>query len=442
MAMLARSTQHDDVIRPMTRVGLLPLTALMLALAGASAQAEMLTLDPVGSGSAGAVSGSQLTQPGSGENDLQTSLPSVFNGADVNTIIGANRFYSAGIFGQGSITANVEAGHIWNGHETLGHVSVFQNDPATMDSDGNPATPEYDRHATWVGMMIGGRPGGAIQGGWQTGIAPLTDLRSGAVATVWGGSAYSLGFNFTPNTFTQPYNAYFGQADVINSSWGFTDPSGSNSYTIAMDGMANMNSSTTFVVSAGNSGDGPNTVGSPGAGYNAITVAALQNDGANNYSSVASFSSRGPQDYYDPVNGTVRGVRAAVDIAAPGTDLTSAYYGGQTGGNNPTLPGSPSGVPGGPSFYSGGLAGTSFSSPIVAGAASLVDSASYTSATLAGNAASRGAGGQGGADEQRRQDRRLGQRPGGPRQRQRRRDHHPVPGLGQRRRRAEPGPGL
>jgi len=388
--MFIHRIHNDDVIRrpsrPVALIGLLRLAPLVLALAAGAAPAGVLTLAGAGSGSAAA-----LAPAGGGENHLQTSVPGVFTGANVGTLVGADRFYNAGIFGQGAITANVEAGHIWNGHETLGHVSVFQNAPGTLDSDGNPATPEYDRHATWVGMMIGGRPTSAATAGFQTGIAPLTDLRSGAVATAWGGTAYSLGFNFSANSFTQPYNAYFGQADVINSSWGFTDPESSSGYSIALDGLANQNPNTTFVVSAGNAGPGPNTVGSPGAGYNALTVGALANDAANNYDSVASFSSRGPQDYYDPINGTVVGVRAAVDIAAPGTDLTSAYYGGQTGGNNPTLTGSPNGPAGGPTFYTSGLGGTSFASPITAGAATLIDSASYTSATLAPNAASRDA---------------------------------------------------
>ena len=60
------------------------------------------------------------------------------------------------------------------------------------------------------------------------------------------------------------------------------------------------------------------------------------------------------------------GVRAAVDIAAPGQDLTLAEYDGPTGGN----------AFGGPSsltdnLYRGGLNGTSFSAPIVSGAAML-----------------------------------------------------------------------
>jgi len=71
------------------------------------------------------------------------------------------------------------------------------------------------------------------------------------------------------------------------------------------------------------------------------------------------------------------GVRAPVDLVAPGENLTLAYYGGGTGGN----------AFGGPvtlqnNLYSSGLNGTSFAAPIVAGGAALVASAGkalYTS---------------------------------------------------------------
>jgi hypothetical protein len=159
---------------------------------------------------------------------------------------------------------------------------------------------------------------------------------------------------------------------------------------VALDGMANANPDTTFVVAAGNSGPAVNTVAAPGAGYNAITVGALQN-GSNNYNSVANFSSRGPNTYIDPVNGIFPGLRAVVDLVAPGDQLMSASFGGQGGRNNSTLPGSPNGPPGSPSFYTSGLSGTSLASPIVAGAAALIDSASYNTPALAANAASRDA---------------------------------------------------
>jgi subtilisin family serine protease len=323
----------------------------------------------------------------SGENDLVTNVPGTFaSGTSVSSLIGANRFYNAGFTGQGTITANVEAGHIWNGHESLAHVASYANDAAAW---GTTTADLYDRHATWVGQMIGGRSTAVGGGAWQTGIAPGTDLRSGAITSGWAGSAYALSFNFDPNSFVGGYSPYFGTADVINSSWGGNSPAGNNAYAVVLDGFAAQNSQTTFVVSAGNSGPGTNTVGFPGSGYNAITVAALNNGGNNSYDAVANFSSRGPMDFFDPIqNKVISGVRAAVDIAAPGTNLTGAYYGGQTGGNNTSLSGS-SNNGAAANTYSTSLAGTSFASPIVAGATALVKSASYNTPALAGNAASR-----------------------------------------------------
>ncbi len=321
-----------------------------------------------------------------GENHIVSDVPGTFqNGTNVNNLIGANRFYNAGFTGQGTITANVEAGHIWNGHEALTHVTQYQHDAAAF---GTTTQDLFDRHATWVGSHIGGRSTAVNGGDWQTGIAPGTDLRSGAIASAWAGSAYALSFNFSAASINGGYAPFFGTADVINSSWGGTSPAGNNFFATALDGFAAQNSRTTLVASAGNSGPGQNTVGYPGSGYNAITVAALQNGGNNSYNTVANFSSRGPQDYFDPTNGIVTGVRAAVDISAPGTNLTAAFYGGQTGGNNTTLAGSANNGTN-PNFYSTSVAGTSFASPIVAGGVSLLKSASYNTPELAGNAASR-----------------------------------------------------
>ena len=329
----------------------------------------------------GLTAGYEYPELGQGVNQVSNSFPSEPTGIVINDFLGADRFYNAGITGQSAIAANVEPGHIWPGHESLGHVSSFSHH---AEAYGSTTSDLYDRHATWVGMIIGGRKGGAVQGDFQTGISPGVDLRSGAINTAWTGSAYSMSVNYNWNTFTTPFNAYFGTADVINCSWAGGDPTGTYADTILLDSMVYSNPRTTFVVVAGNAGPGTNTVGWPGSGYNAITVGGLGN--ANAYDSVASFSSRGPQDYSDPVNGTVLGVRAAVDVSAPATNIKTAYYGGQTGGNNPSLPGSPSGIPGGPSSYTVGLNGTSLAAPMVTGGAALLASASYNTAGLSGNA--------------------------------------------------------
>jgi subtilisin family serine protease len=329
---------------------------------------------------------------GTAENQLMTNIPASFAGADVGVVVGASTFYSHGITGQGTKVANVEGGHIWNGHETLAHVAGYVhdasawNDPGTI---GDQQSDLYDRHATWVGMVLAGR-NAALPGVHKTGIASGATLLSGAIAAGWNGNGYSQRFSFNANSLLMPYATFFGNTDVINSSWGITDPPGIAPITVAADGLADANSNTTFVANAGNAGPASNSVGTPGSGYNVITVGALENDGGNRYDVVAAFSGRGPQSYGDPVHGAIPGVRAVVDIVAPGSNLTTAYYGAPTGGNNPTLPGSPDGPPGTPSFYSS-VSGTSVAAPIVAGGAALIDSASYNTPALAANSASRDA---------------------------------------------------
>ena len=187
-------------------------------------------------------------------------------------------------------------------------------------------------------MMIGGR--GA--NGWQTGIAYGTDLRSGAIATTWNltPGSWSSSFNISHSTFLHGYGNFTStvQADVINSSWGMDETTGSDFYGAALDAFAAQHPQTTFVLAAGNSGPSGNSVASPASGWNGISVGALANDGNNNYNTIADFSSRGPQDYYDPVNGVVEGVRAAVDLVAPGSSLSSAYYGGRQAETRETRP--------------------------------------------------------------------------------------------------------
>lgn len=288
---------------------------------------------------------------------LNTNIPTALTGANVAEIIGADVFHNSGFDGSGTVSSNIEAGHIWGEHETLTHVTSFTNHPDDAYADPH-------RHATQVGMMIGGRQtqGGGVH---QEGIAPETDLRSAAIATSgWGGGTT---FNLSVATLAYALSSTesgFGTADVINASWGATHPSGDHWTAQIPDALAYDNPGTTFVVAAGNSGPGTNTVLSPGSGYNNITVGALQNDGDNNYDAIAEFSSRGPQAYWDPVNGTIAaGVarRGAVDIVAPGTNLVSAHYDVDN--------------PGATNLYASPLSGTSYSAPIVAGGVALMHDA-------------------------------------------------------------------
>ncbi len=308
---------------------------------------------------------------------------------DLNAFLGADRYYTNGtaITGQNTVSVNLEAGHVWNGHEALQHVNTFYNSADTFG--GGAVAPLYDRHATWAALFIGGRATPLDPSILETGLAPGTDLRSAAVATGWSGNAYALSFGLSANSYLTAYGNSFAVADVINSSYGYGDAGGTATFTIYSDAMSFQNPDTLQVVSAGNNGPGANTVGAPGSGYNTLTVGALGS--ANNFDTVASFSSRGPQNfaYLDYAAGgatvTVPGVRAVVDISAPGESLVSAFYGGQTGGNNTNLVGS-SNLGTNADAYSSGIAGTSFASPIVAGGAALAYSAAKTLPTLSTNA--------------------------------------------------------
>ncbi len=305
---------------------------------------------------------------------------------DLNAFLGADRYYTNAtpISGQNTVSVNLEAGHLWNGHETLQHVTTFYNSADTFG--GGAVAPLYDRHATWAAMFIGGRETALDPSIEETGLAPGTDLRSAAFATHWSGNAYALYFVFSPNSYITAYSSAFAVADVINSSYAYSDPGGDDESTMFSDAMSFQNPETLQVVSAGNSGPGANTVGAPGSGYNTLTVGALGS--ANNFDSVAVFSSRGPQDFAygtDTNIVTIPGVRAAVDLSAPGESLVSAFYGGQTGGNNTNLVGS-SNQGTNEDAYTAGIQGTSFASPIVAGGAALVYSAAKTLPTLATNA--------------------------------------------------------
>ena len=309
---------------------------------------------------------------------------------DLNAALGADRYYdhSTPITGQDTISTNLKAGYFWNGHETLQHVATnATNFIADAQSWGGASVAaKYDRHATWAAMLLGGRATESSSAVYQEGIAPGTDLRAAAIASQWNAPAYALSFGLTLDSFLTPYEQTFGVADVVNSSYGFTDPDGTDFRSIAMDAYCFQNPATTYVASAGNSGPSANTVGSPGSDYNAITVGAL--DGPNTYTVMADFSSRAPQDFgYINSEGqtvTVAGVRAAVDVSAPGNGLVSAFYGGQNGGNNADIGGVDQGS--GADLYSIGIRGTSFAAPIVAGGAALVASAAKTLPTLSGNA--------------------------------------------------------
>ncbi len=288
---------------------------------------------------------------------------------DVAALLGANRFYEQGIFGQGATAAIVEGGLVWNGDSSTQHVTHYYAHPDTWRHDLGDTRDLWDRHATWSGSLLGGR-GPSPE---RTGMAPLVDLRSGATATRWVGTAYTSSWGQTATTVDAPYRHFTETepVDVINGSWGFTDRSASHSVTVGIDALAYEHPQTVIFGAAGNSGFSSNSVVSPAIGMNTFSVGGLDYaEGA--YDVRWSSSGRGLSDYYDPVNGFISSVRASVDLLAPSENLSALRYGGATGGNNDTLSGSLAVA----TRDSNGLFGTSFSTPIASGAAALMYSLS------------------------------------------------------------------
>lgn len=298
-----------------------------------------------------------------------------FNGVYVNDLVGASTFYNLGFGGTRAVVANIEAGAIWNGHETLvGRVSQFIADPAIVGTQLG----QFDWHATFVGQAIGGNG----QFTYQDGIAPTTQLWSGSIATQWiptTGNSFTGSFDITDASFFYPYatamrtgittGGVTRQADVVNSSWGYSDSAGRVTETIAIDALA-LQGKVVTVIAAGNEGPATNTVGGPASGYNGIAVAALTGDNLTPpFGLVAPFSSRGPGDFFNPATTTtIPNVRPTVDIAAPGDQLTLAFYGGVTGGHTSGT----DSTNGSGAYYIPDLGGTSFAAPIVAGGAALM----------------------------------------------------------------------
>jgi hypothetical protein len=309
----------------------------------------------------------------------------VFNGVNINQLVGAETFYNHGYDGRRAVVANVEAGHVWNGHETLAHVSTYLNDP----SIDLPAGRQYDWHATMVGQIINGR--GILYGleldtfkfAAYYGIAPGATLWSTAIASQWNPDPegeFTGSFEITPASLIYGYQKPMAdgvagrRADVVNSSWGFEDPAGADDITKLTDALAYANH-TTVIFAAGNHDTGTAKVGGPASGFNSIAVGSLSSDtSAPVYGGVSDFSNTGPNDFYNPqTNVTIANVRSRIDIAAPGDNLTVAFYGGVTGGHtsgaDPTA--------GAGQYYIRDMAGTSFASPIVASGASLLVDVGY-----------------------------------------------------------------
>jgi hypothetical protein len=330
-----------------------------------------------------AACGQETASPPAGQ--LLTGPYDPVSGGDfrfVNDLVGGGIFYNNGFLGGSTIIGNIEAGHVWGGHEVFNRVGLGIGPAVERQISAPGVTGQLDFHATMVGHVLAGtgyvaasgtNPGGYTYVG--IGMAPHARLWSGAIATSYSTSTSSIGsFETTPASTIPVFRQFFQgisgtAADVINSSYGGSDPTATQPESLAIDALAFQNPNVTFVAAAGN--DGTAAVSAPGNVYNGITVGSL---GGTNFRTPSDFSSRGAVDFYNPVTGTTStGVRAAVDIAAPGELNVLAAYLGPTGGLAPltNITQNPSPV----DKYFVNQDGTSFASPTVAGGVALMKDA-------------------------------------------------------------------
>ncbi|GAB1508808.1 S8 family serine peptidase [Actinophytocola sp. KF-1] len=259
--------------------------------------------------------------------------------------IGAPEAWAAGHTGAGATVAVLDTG-----------IDVTHPDLADAVTQGRNFTDsdtEDDRfgHGTHVASIITGA------GDRYQGVAPDAKLLNGKVLDDFGGGMESwiiAGMEW----------AAASGADVINMSLGGWPTDGSDPMSQAVDRITE-ETGALFVIAAGNSGPGAETVSSPGAADAALTVGAVDRD-----DQLAEFSSRGPR-WED---GAIK-----PDITAPGVDIVAAKA------KNGII-----GDPVGDSHMA--LSGTSMAAPHVAGAAAIVAAqhpdwqAGQLKATLMGSA--------------------------------------------------------
>ncbi|MCX5402835.1 S8 family peptidase [Streptomyces sp. NBC_00335] len=244
---------------------------------------------------------------------LDTSVPQ----------IGAPVMWKAGYTGTGVKVAVLDTG-VDQAHPDLKGIEIaeknFSDAPDSLDRNG---------HGTHVASTVAGT--GAQSGGRYKGVAPGARILDGKVIN-------DDGWGVDSGIISGMQWAVDQGAKVVNMSLGGQDFPGVDPKEAAV---ARLSPKALFVISAGNSGDLPGTIASPGSSPAALTVGAVDKQNL-----IADFSSRGP---------TADGV-SKPDITAPGVDITAAL---STHAWNPD----------GKSYTA--LSGTSMAAPHVTGAAAL-----------------------------------------------------------------------
>ncbi|MGW8889529.1 S8 family serine peptidase [Streptomyces sp. NPDC055749] len=237
----------------------------------------------------------------------------------------APKAWAAGYDGKGTKVAVLDTG------ADTDHPDLADRVTASKNFTDSQSTMDWRGHGTHTASTAGGS--GAASDGLKKGVAPGTDLLIGKVLNDYG-------YGQTSWIISGMQWAVDEKADVVSMSLG-SSAIGDCSDPLA-DATEELSKSThtLFVVAAGNSGPGTETVSSPGCVPSVLTVGAVDRD-----DTTALFSSRGPV----AVTHTLK-----PEIAAPGVGISAAATGGR-------------------GLYAyRTMSGTSMATPHVAGAAAIV----------------------------------------------------------------------
>ncbi|MCX4793157.1 MULTISPECIES: S8 family peptidase [unclassified Streptomyces] len=244
--------------------------------------------------------------------------------------IGAPAAWSRGYDGSNVKVAVLDSGIDATHPDLAGQIAEavdFTDSPnGTVDGHG---------HGTHVASTIAGT--GKASDGLRRGVAPGAKLGIGRICDADGrcaGDAVIAGMEWAAKSGYR----------VVNMSIGGQATNGTDALSKSVNELSRTYG-TLFVIAAGNNGPGSQTVGSPGAADEALTVAAVDKS-----DQMAPFSSRGPR---------LGDGAAKPDIAAPGVAITAARAKGTAMG---TTVGD----------YYTTASGTSMATPHMAGAAAII----------------------------------------------------------------------
>ncbi|RZU19781.1 PA domain-containing protein [Kribbella rubisoli] len=242
--------------------------------------------------------------------------------------IGAPTAWKQGYDGHGVKVAVLDTGY------DAGHPDLAKQVVASESFVPDEAVQDLHGHGTHTASIVAGL--GTASAGKRKGVAPGAELLIGKVLDNSGGG-------YDSEAIAGMEWAVQQGAKVVSMSLGGLPSDGTDPMSEAVDRLSK-SSGTLFVIAAGNSG-AEETVGSPGAASEALTVGAVDRD-----DSLASFSSRGPR----LGDGALK-----PEVTAPGVEIPAARAAGTEQGH----------VLG--QYYTA-MSGTSMATPHVAGAAAIL----------------------------------------------------------------------